>query len=343
MGDKSNQQLVSMDQMLQLFKELNKPSSSSTENTTHSLTLTEKLNHHNYAKWARLMYLAISGRGRLQHITAAPPNTDDTEYPKWVQRDSQVFSWIIENINSDIVNQFLDYPTAKELWKGIETLYSSGKDELQIYDLATKVGSIKQGKDSIEVFYGKLISIWKEIDRRTPSPMKCPEDITAYNNIIQRQRLYQLLAGINDSLDKERRDLLHQDPLPTVEMAYAQIRWEILRRSIMYDDTPPEGTLSSEIGAGLAKKGKQDYTRGRRGNDDKAHLKCTHCGGTRHTKEGCFKIVGYPEWWPDLKKRTKDRDGRANITEGVSEKVGKANNSSEEQGCSDGRDHWAWY
>ncbi|KAK9667179.1 hypothetical protein RND81_14G238700 [Saponaria officinalis] len=94
--------------------------------------------------------------------TAAPPNTDDTEYPKWVQRDSQVFSWIIENINSDIVNQFLDYPTAKELWKGIETLYSSGKDELQIYDLATKAASIKQGKNSIEVFYGRLISIWKE-------------------------------------------------------------------------------------------------------------------------------------------------------------------------------------
>ncbi|KAL9236289.1 hypothetical protein vseg_010977 [Gypsophila vaccaria] len=122
MGDEENQQLVSMDQMLQLFKELNKPSSGSTENTTHSLTLTEKLSHHNYAKWARLIYLTISGRGRLQHITTAPPNAEDTEYPKWVQRDSQVFSWIIENINSDIVNQFLDYPTAKELWKGIETL-----------------------------------------------------------------------------------------------------------------------------------------------------------------------------------------------------------------------------
>ena len=22
-----------------------------------------------------------------------------------------------------------------------------------------------------------------------------------------------------------------------------------------------------------------------------------------HTKEGCFKIVGYPEWWDDLQKR----------------------------------------
>lgn len=36
-----------------------------------------------------------------------------------------VSSWSIGNIFSDLVNQFLDYPTSKELWKGIETLYDS--------------------------------------------------------------------------------------------------------------------------------------------------------------------------------------------------------------------------
>ena len=32
-------------------------------------------------------------------------------------------------------------------------------------------------------------------------------------------------------------------------------------------------------------------------------LGCSHCGGSRHTKEGCFKLVGYPNWWDDLLKR----------------------------------------
>jgi hypothetical protein len=36
----------------------------------------------------------------------------------------------------------------------------------------------------------------------------------------------------------------------------------------------------------------------------KKHLKCTHCGGTRHTKETCFEIHGYPDWWREGKKKT---------------------------------------
>ena len=40
-----------------------------------------------------------------------------------------------------------------------------------------------------------------------------------------------------------------------------------------------------------------------RRDDEKTHLKCTYCGGTRHTRNECFKLVGYPEWWPDSKKK----------------------------------------
>ena len=32
-------------------------------------------------------------------------------------------------------------------------------------------------------------------------------------------------------------------------------------------------------------------------------MKCSHFGGSRHTKDGCFKIIGYPDWWDDLQKR----------------------------------------
>ena len=36
---------------------------------------------------------------------------------------------------------------------------------------------------------------------------------------------------------------------------------------------------------------------------DKTHLKCSYCGGSRHTKEGCFKIIGYPKWWDEFRQR----------------------------------------
>lgn len=30
---------------------------------------------------------------------------------------------------------------------------------------------------------------------------------------------------------------------------------------------------------------------------NKGHLFCEHCQGTRHTKEGCFELIGYSPWW----------------------------------------------
>ncbi|KAK1367303.1 hypothetical protein POM88_042864 [Heracleum sosnowskyi] len=233
-------QLVSMEQMeqmFQLFQKLHKNTNLPETGIPQTVRVAEKLNFTNYTKWCKLMHIVIGGRGWLNHITANPVPPNDPEYQQWAQKDSTVLSWIIENIDGDLVNQFMDYKTARELWKGIETLLSSGRDELQIYDLSSKAATMRQGKDTIEVYFSKLNTLWKEIDRRMPNPMKCAEDITSFNSFIQRQRLYQFLAGVSDTLDKEKRDILYQDPLPTLDAAYASIRREIARRGIMANDS----------------------------------------------------------------------------------------------------------
>lgn len=47
-------------------------------------------------------------------------------------------------------------------------------------------------------------------------------------------------------------------------------------------------------------------------------MKCTHCGNSKHTRETCFKLHRYPDWWNDLQARKKreasatdDHTGRA--------------------------------
>ena len=75
------EQPVSMGQSLELFQQLNtRPMENS--NTSSTVTITEKLNQTNYTKWSRLMHLAISGRGKLKHIAANPPATDDLNFSK---------------------------------------------------------------------------------------------------------------------------------------------------------------------------------------------------------------------------------------------------------------------
>ena len=89
-----------------------------------------------------------------------------------------VISWIIENIDGNIVNQFLDYTNAQSLWQGIENLLSSGRDELYTFDPSSKAATLTQANDTIEVYYGKQNVLWKEIDRRMPNTMVCSKDIT---------------------------------------------------------------------------------------------------------------------------------------------------------------------
>ena len=144
------------------------------------------------------MQIVINGRGRLSHIIDEPPKSTEPTYQQWKQKDLIILSWIISNINTKLINHFLDYTVARDLWKGIETLLSSGRDEFQIFETST----LKQNQDFIEVFYGKLITLWKETNRCMSYPTLHAEDITIFNMYIHRQRLYQFLAGIDDSFDK---------------------------------------------------------------------------------------------------------------------------------------------
>ena len=157
------------------------------------------------------------------------------------------------------------------------------------------------------------------IDRKQPNPMKCSDDIATFNKIKQEQRLYQFLTGIDEKFEVIRRDLLMQEKTPSVESAYAVVRREAARLQILKPTTSSEKNTSlEEVAIGLTARNRppeqgQGWSRpetfgrrpSQRDKEDKSHLYCTHCGMKKHTKETCFKIVGYPEWWEDFKQKNR--------------------------------------
>lgn len=36
---------------------------------------------------------------------------------------------------------------------------------------------------------------------------------------------------------------------------------------------------------------------------NKKNMYCTNCGKKNHTKEGCYKLIGFPDWYPEFKKK----------------------------------------
>ncbi|XP_043806668.1 uncharacterized protein LOC122721806 [Manihot esculenta] len=123
------------------------------------------------------------------------------------------------------------------------------------------------------------------------------------------ERLYLFLAGVQSDLDPVRREILNGEPLPTLDNVYSRLRGEKLRHAIHLPLPSPATAGSDLVGAGLLAKNRSDIDKSSL-RDDKSSLKCTHCGGSRHTRDGCFKIIGYPEWWEENNIRKKKGKGQ---------------------------------
>ena len=52
---------------------------------------------------------------------------------------------------------------------------------------------------------------------------------------------------------------------------------------------------------------------------DRSRLRCTHCGMAKHTKETCYKLVGFPKWWNDGYRTGKPRDAKSAAAMGGSD------------------------
>ena len=155
--------------------------------------------------------------------------------------------------------------------------------------------------------------------------MKCAIDIKSYNSMLQEERVYIFIHKLDDRLDLVRSNVLRLKPFPSIEQAYAHVRREDLRQPVMIS-----GAEVVTSGAVMATKGVrygQSQTLLKSGSSSRLRSsKCTHCGSTKHTREACFKVHGYLDWWHEL-QALKKRDGPA--TEDVRGRVAVATTESQ--------------
>ncbi|KAL3519671.1 hypothetical protein ACH5RR_017820 [Cinchona calisaya] len=154
-------------------------------------------------------------------------------YDAWEQSDSAVRSWILGAMDPAL----------------------DGKDTVHLFELRKKVNQTKQNGGIIDQYFGTLQGYWREIDLRRPNPMKTDEDIHTYNQIIQEERLNIFLDGLNDKLDATRRDILNTHPVPSLAEAYAMVRREIRRQTVMNDGGIPD-QMAGGVGLAMKSRGK---------------------------------------------------------------------------------------
>ncbi|CAL9013295.1 unnamed protein product [Prunus brigantina] len=276
--------------------------------------LPTKLDGTNYLAWSHFVRLYITGKGRIGYLTGEKklPDNTDPKFITWVEEDAMLRSWLLQAMTPDISLGYMRLDSAHAIWDAVSQTYSEGGCDAQIYELKRRIQATTQQGKTLETYFNSLQALWQELDYYQPCDMKCSNDTAALKKRIEKERTFEFLAGLNPDLDQVRTQVLGKDPFPYLREAYAYVRAQALRRSAMVMPpslegsalistanhsawTPPvhQSSSSAAVSSGNVAKSSK--------SDDKDALKCDYCHQTKHMREQCFKLNGYPPWWPGKK------------------------------------------
>ncbi|KAA8546860.1 hypothetical protein F0562_003289 [Nyssa sinensis] len=141
------------------------------------------------------------------------------------------------------------------------------------------------------LFLKTAYEIWTAA-AQTYSQAKGPEDSVIFQQLKEKERVYDFLAGLNDEYDQSRGQVLGRDPFPTLQQAYAFIQQEESRRGVMIH-TPTQDRSALATFPQKDYKAPQPRVENKGGNSEKGPTKCDSCGKRWHTRDNYWKLHGH--------------------------------------------------
>ncbi|GJU37419.1 putative RNA-directed DNA polymerase [Tanacetum coccineum] len=184
-----------------------------------------------------------------------------------------------EDYEKNLLKKVKIMKIAKEVWDSLEAMYTDTSDETQIFELHRKCFSTKQSGRSIATYYDELASLFQEIDQRNTMKGESISSIALLQKYVGRLRVHMFLSGLDNVYDQVRGEILRKDPPLTLEQSYQMVR----RCSVHKQGKRLE--LLALILMIMCEKG--------------------------HTKQRCYEVIGYPEWW-DFTKRPRKNIAKRN-------------------------------
>ncbi|GJW96612.1 putative RNA-directed DNA polymerase [Tanacetum coccineum] len=275
------------------------------------------------------------GEGYSSGITYdSPYYLHPFDYPKQlhvneVLTDNNFADWSQEMTNFLFAKNKIEFVdgTIKKPEKNFQGLHAVdanlnkrfGKESAsRAYELKQKIASTRQGGASVSTYFTQLRSIWDEAQSIYPFPRcscnKCVCDVgKKINEHQEKERLYEFLMGLDAEFTVIRTQILATKPVPSLETAYHMVAEDERQRAVSNENINPHETAAFK--AFQRRNGPRGSNKERSGTKTvKEGIEhCTECNKDGHKREGCFKLIGYPEWWP--KKKGEKTKGKAACVE----------------------------
>ncbi|XP_041016146.1 uncharacterized protein LOC121258667 [Juglans microcarpa x Juglans regia] len=218
--------------------------------------------------------------------TIPTPDLANASYVSWLRCNNILLAWILNSVSKDIASNVFFMTSAKQVWDKLKERFAQ-PDEARIYHLQHKLSGIVQGHLSVSDYFTQLNAIWEELHSYRLLPCctcgLCTCDaLKNVGEVQQRDYVFKFLMGLNDSYDNVRGQIILLSPLPSLDKTFSLFLQEERQRQARNIDVP-----TSEPSTLLAY---QNFSK----KKEKIDLVCGHCGKMGHTKEKCYKLIGFP-------------------------------------------------
>ncbi|GJZ33720.1 putative RNA-directed DNA polymerase [Tanacetum coccineum] len=240
-------------------------------------------------------YLHLSDYPRQMHVNDA---LTDGNYLDWVQ-EMENFLFAKNKIG------FLD-GTIKRPEADDQGMAHNSHRERDLRKCKA-ISNTKQEGMTVSAYYIKLRGLWDEMKSFLPIPIckckGCTCDIgKSLRELKEKEQLYEFLMGLDGEFSIIRTQILATKPIASLGNAYHLVAEDEKQRAIVGGRKPMNETMAFQASM---KRGGPSNRRSQK--EEKSATQCGECGRDGHTRDGCFKIIGYPEWWNVKNKREKAR------------------------------------
>ncbi|XP_076910059.1 uncharacterized protein LOC143567550 [Bidens hawaiensis] len=238
----------------------------------------EALNDNNYLDWVQEMETLLFAKNKIGFVdgTMKKPETTHDNHMLWLRCDAMIRGWLTTAMDKEIRYIVRYANSAEEIWKDLQERF--GKDNApRAYELKRLLTLTKQDGSSVSAYYTRLRTLWDEIGT-----------------------------------------ILAIKPTPSLGEAFRLVSEDEQQRAVSTgkgtntDSAALQAFVKRE--GSVAPQNRFIHKSSKKPNNDKVDH-CDFYGKYGHKRDGCFKLVGYPEWWPGKSKTEKTKPKAACVEE----------------------------
>lgn len=260
------------------------------------------LNGQNYDEWAQNLRVALSARKKFAFINGSIPKPTDysPDYEDWLANNHLLVTWIKQTIEPKLRSNISHKEVAKDLWDHIKRRFAL-KSGARYQQLRGSLANCRQLGSSVEDYFGRLTKIWDSMTEcfptKTCSCGQCQCDlVTAHEKEREATRIHDFLYGLDDTIHGAvRSQICALMPLPDLDTVYQTI----VQNETVHLNTKqePQPVMSFTAQTPTTRSTSNNNNQRFRPPNPDANVTCTSCGRIGHKASGCFRVIGYPEWW----------------------------------------------